>query len=313
MSTIPSLVRFCAATASITLSGLLTASTAKAAPPTKEECVEAHGKGQDAREAGQLAQAGKLFVTCAQQSCPALVQSDCARFADEIARLQPSVTFVARDSAQNDLPETSVFVDGVLAASRLGDGKAHDIDPGKHEVRFSHAGKDVTLTVVINQGEKARGVVGVFPPAAGGPVASPPPMATTPTTATPSAPEPAPVQMKRSSGPLVLVGIGAAAMVAGGVLIGVGLSKVPANCSLSTNECAAPPKDPALAQASSGVSLANLGGVVGGVGGAAFIGSLIWYFAQSPHAAARAASTASRTLTPWIGPQGAGLSFSGAL
>jgi hypothetical protein len=111
----------------------------------------------------------------------------------------------------------------------------------------------------------------------------------------------------------VLVGIGAAAMVAGGVLIGVGLSKVPANCSLSTNECAAPPKDPVFAQASSGVSMANLGGVVGGVGGAVFVGSLIWYLAQSPHAAAPAASTASRTLTPWVGPQGAGLSFSGAL
>ena len=309
MSTIPSLARFCAATASISL--LLAASAAGAAPPTREECVEAHGKGQDAREAGLFSQAGKLFISCAQPSCPTLVQSDCARFADEIARLQPSVTFVARDSAQNDLLDTSVFVDGVLVAARLGDGKAHEIDPGKHEVRFAHAGKDLTIIVVVNQGEKARGVVGVFPAAAGAAPASAPPVAPT-TIPGAAAPRPESPEMKRSSGPLVLVGVGAAAMIAGGVLIGVGLAKVPANCSLSTNECAAPPKDPVFAQASSGVSMANLGGVLGGVGGAAFVGSLIWYFAQTPFAAP-AASTASRALAPWVGPQGAGLSFSGAL
>ena len=306
MSMNPSLVRFGAVLGSI----LLAASAAKAAPPTKEECVDSFGKGQDAREAGQFSQAGKLFFACAQPACPALVQSDCARLADEMAKLQPSVTFAARDGAQNDLPETLVFVDGAQVAARLGDGKAHEVDPGKHEVRFVHAGKEVTITVVVNQGEKGRGVVGVFP--------SPPGAATTPQPLFELAPSvkqraPSAPELKRSSGPLVLVGLGAAAMVAGGVLLGVGLSRVPASCSLATNECVAPPKDPAFAQASSGVSMANLGAVVGGAGGATFIGSLIWYFAQTPHAAAPTASTASRSLLPWVGPQGAGLSLSGAL
>jgi hypothetical protein len=305
MSTIATLVRFSAPLASI----LLVASAAKAAPPTKDECVDSFGKGQDAREAGQLSQAGKLFLSCAQPACPALVQSECARAADDIARLQPSVTFAARDSAQSDLPDTAVFVDSAPVAARLGDGKAHEVDPGRHEVRFVHAGKEVTLTVVVNQGEKGRGVVGVFPaPAAAAPAAS---------TSTSAAPAPAaaldaPV-MKRSSGPLVLVGLGAAAMIAGGVLVGVGLTKIPAGCSLTTNQCAAPPKDPVFAEASRGVTMANLGAVLGGAGGAAFVGSLIWYFAQTPHAAERAPSTASRSLTPWIGPGGAGLAFSGAL
>jgi hypothetical protein len=310
MSTIPYLVRFSAVMGSI----LLVASAASAAPPSKDECVDSFGKGQDAREAGQFSQAGKLFLSCAQAACPALVQSDCARLADEMAKLQPSVTFVARDGAQNDLPETLVFVDGAQVATRLGDGKAHEVDPGKHEVRFVHAGKEVTITVVVNQGEKGRGVVGVFP--------SPPGAATPPQPLFELAPivkDPAPApasdvpELKRSSGPLVLVGLGAAAMVAGGVLVGVGLSRVPASCSLATNECVAPPKDPVFAQASSGVSMANLGAVIGGAGGATFIGSLIWYFAQTPHAAAPAASAASRSLLPWVGPQGAGLSLSGAL
>jgi hypothetical protein len=310
MSTIPYLVRFSAVIASI----LLGVSAAKAASPTKEECVDAFGKGQDAREAGQLAQAGKLFLACAQPACPAIVQSECARSADEITRLQPSVTFVARDGAQNDLPETSVFLDGAPVATRLGDGKAHDVDPGRHEVRFVHAGKEVTMTVVVNQGEKGRGVVGVFPaPAAAAPAASSSWPAPATSIAPTSAPAPEAPEMKRSPGPLVLVGLGAAAMVAGGVLVGVGLAKVPAACSLATNECTAPPKDPAFAQAASGVSMANLGGVIGGVGGATFLGSLIWYFAQTPHSAAPAKEAASRSLAPWVGPQGAGLSFSGAL
>ena len=312
MSTIPSLVRFSAAMASI----LLAASAAKAASPGKDECVDSFGKGQDAREAGQFSQAGKLFLACAQASCPALVQSECARLADDMAKLQPSVTFVARDGAQNDLPDTLVFVDGAQVATRLGDGKAHEVDPGRHEVRFVHAGKEVKITVVVNQGEKGRGVVGLFPAPAGASPAMVPLFEMTPTVKEP-APTSVPTrevpELRRSSGPLVLVGLGAAAMVAGGVLVGVGLSRVPASCSLSTNECVAPPKDPAFAQASSGVSMANLGAIVGGAGGATFLGSLIWYLAQTPHADAPALSTGSRSLVPWIGPQGAGLSLSGAL
>lgn len=308
MSTIPDLARFSAVFTSI----LLAASVAKAAPPSKDECVDSFGKGQDAREAGQFSQAGKLFLACAQSACPTLVQNDCARLADEMTKLQPSVTFVARDSAQNDLPETLVFIDGTPVATRLGDGKAHEVDPGRHEVRFVHAGKEVTITVVVNQGEKGRGVVGVFPAPAGPPPLPQPPLEKTPI-AKETAPAPVVPALKRSSGPLVLVGLGAAAMAAGGALIGVGLARVPASCSLATNECVAPPKDPAFAQAKSGVSMANLGGIVGGVGGATFLGSLIWYLAQTPHADAPAASTASRSLVPWVGPQGAGLSLSGTL
>ena len=311
MSTFASVVRFSTTAASI----LLAVSVASAAPPSKEECVEAHGKGQDAREAGQFSQASKLFLTCAQSTCPALVQSDCARFADDMTRLQPSVTFAARDSAQNDLPETSVFIDGTQVASRLGDGKAHDIDPGRHDVRFVHAGKEVTLNVVVNQGEKGRGLVGVFP-------ATPATPAPTPSPSTPGAsgvplptPLPGPVapEAKRRAGPLVVVGIGAAAMITGGVLLGVGLGKVPSNCSLSTHECVAPPNDPAFESASSGVSMANIGAIVGGVGAVATVGSLIWYFAQSPRPIAPTTSSATRALVPWLGPQGAGLSFSGSM
>lgn len=297
MSTFASVVRIGTLASFILLAG----PAAHAAPPTKEECVDAHSKGQDAREAGQFAQASKLFLMCAQPSCPELVRGDCARFADEIERQKASVSFAARDSAQADLPDTTVYVDGKLVASQLGDGKAHEIDPGRHEVRFVHAGKETILNVVVNQGEKGRTLVGTFSSASGSTSTADP--GATPVT-TPDASGP-----RRPMTPLILVGVGAAAMIAGGVLVGLGFSKIPGNCSLSTHECAAPPADPVFASASSGVKMVNIGSVVGGVGALTLGGSLIWYFAQPTRPAAKV----TPALVPWIGPQGAGLSFSSAL
>jgi hypothetical protein len=290
MSTLGSLVR----AGSIAGSLLLAASVAEAASPTKEECVDAHGKGQDARESGQLAQAGRLFLLCAEATCPDLVRGDCARFTEEIQRLQPSVTFAARDGAQRDLEDTAVYVDGALIAPRLGDGKTHDIDPGRHEVRFVHAGKETVVEVVVNQGEKGRAVVGTFASPA-----LPPPGGAAPLAA--EAPEP-----RRPSGPLVLVGLGAAAVAAGGALLAVGLLRIPGNCNLTTHLCAAPPGDPAFGKAASGVTLVNLGTVVGGVGALLMGGSLIGYFAQAP----RPVKTAR--LSPWVGPGGGGVGVAGA-
>ena len=267
---------------------MLFAPVVHAAPPTKDECVDAHAKGQDARDGGKLSQAGKLFLLCADAACPELVRNDCARFADEVERLQPTVTFAARDGAQRDLVDTQVYVDGALVAPRLGDGKAYDIDPGPHAVRFVHAGQETIVEVVVSQGEKGRALVGTF--------------------ASAPAPSPAPAPLVRPAGPLFLVGLGAAAAVAGGVMLGVGLARVPSNCSLSTHECAAPPNDPVFDRAAGAVTLVNLGTVVGGLGVLTIGGSLIGYFAQ-PLRPAKAAAA----LVPWVGAGGAGLALHGSL
>jgi len=276
---------------------LLVAPAAHAAPPTKEECVDAHGKGQDYREAGKLVEASKAFQVCGDLACPDLVRNDCSRFADEIERLQPTVTFAARDGAQRDLIETAVFVDGALVTSRLGDGTAHEIDPGHHTVRFVHAGQDSIVEVVVNEGEKGRAIVGTFmgPTAPG---ASP--------AAAPSTPE-----AKRPAAPLIVVGLGAAAAAAGGVLLGVGFAKLPSVCSLSTHECAAPPKDPVFDTASNAVTLVNVGAVVGGVGVLAVAGSLIGYFVQ-PRRPAQATAALAPRLVPWVGARGTGLTVAGS-
>src|SRR5687767_8684398 len=90
---------------------------------TKEDCLDAHGRAQEQRERGQLTRARQTFLACAQPACPGLVQADCAKNAEELAQLVPTITFSARDASAADLPQTSVHVDGALVASRLEDGR----------------------------------------------------------------------------------------------------------------------------------------------------------------------------------------------
>ena len=286
------------ATFLVALSGIGYAGEAHAAPPSKEECVEAHSRGQDSRDKGQLADAKRLFLLCAQSSCPALLQSDCAKFGDELSRTVPSVSFVARDSKGADLLDTQVYVDGVLAQARLDEGKSHDLDPGKHTIRFVHAGKDVTQSVVISSGEKGRNIIAVFgdngaAPTVGGPAAG----ANTTEPAKPS----------RSAVPLVVAGLGGAAMIVGTVLLVSGLGAVPSNCSRSSHECAAPPGDPSFDDAKSAVGRANLGLGIGIGGAVVAVTGLIWYFASSPSEPEKTPTTAG--LAPWTDGRGAGASW----
>jgi hypothetical protein len=263
----------------LVLSAILAASalttSASAAPPSKEECLDAHGRGQDLRESRQLARARGMFLVCATSACPALVQADCARFADELGRLVPSVTFAARDERGADLPQTQVYMDDILVATRLDDGKSYDVDPGRHAIRFVHDGKDFTVRVVVNQGEKARPIQALFGSGQG----AEPAAGAASQAGAPSAPPPLP---KRPVLPLAAAGAGLVAAAVGTALLVAGASKVPASCSMSSKECAAPPGDKAFEDARSGVSMMNTGIAIGIVGAVALAGGLVWYFVQSP-------------------------------
>ena len=201
--------------------------------------------------------------------CPDLVQGDCARFADDLSRAQPTVNFVARDGNGNDLPHTTVYVDGMLVATRI-DGKPHDIDPGNHIVKFSNGGKDEVVTVVIGSGEKGRTVVGTFQA----------PEKARPMIPTPGSVTTSPRQVTNTThaggAKLAMIG-GGLVTLAGAGLTFYGYSKIPSNCTLSSHECAAPPGDPVFGKAQSAVRDVDIGMVVGGVGLAALAGGLIWY------------------------------------
>jgi hypothetical protein len=251
---------------------------------SKEECLESHGHGQDLREQGRLTLARQTFLACAQSSCPALIQADCARYGEELDRLVPTVSFAARDPNGADLPDTGVYVDDQLVATRLDDGKSYDLDPGRHVVRFTHERRETTVTVVLNQGEKGRSILATFADAA---IATP----------------------KRSIAPLLVAGLGAAAAVTGGVLMVVGIREVPSNCSIGSRQCTAAPGDPSFSQAHGGLALANVGLGVGLGGAAVLVGGVVWYLLEPARLPMEPGRTAG--VAPWVGDRAGGLSFSG--
>ncbi|HEV7559712.1 MAG TPA: hypothetical protein VGO00_29750 [Kofleriaceae bacterium] len=279
---------------------ILLASSTAVADISKDECLDAHSRGQDAKEQGKLSLARKLFMTCAQSACPSLVQGDCARFADDLSRLQPSLSFVARDASGADLPDTTVYVDDVLVVTRLDDGKPHDIDPGKHTIKFTNEGHEQTVTVVVGAGEKGRTINVTFGSPAGAPAAA----GAAPAVAVKKGPT-----VTHPAGARYLMWGGGVAAVGGAALVVVGLLRMPSNCSISSSQCAAPPGDPTFDKASSAMSMANYGWILGSAGVAAVVGGTIWYYKGSK--TTKESSTA--LVSPWVSPTGAGLALSGQL
>ncbi|WP_394828646.1 hypothetical protein [Pendulispora albinea] len=274
---------------------------------TKDQCLEAHSRGQTLRDSGKLSQAREVFFKCAQSSCPALIQGDCARFADEMTRTVPSVSFVARDARGNDVVDTIVFVDDLQVADRLDRGKSIDVDPGEHTVRFLHGDKKVEQKIVVHQGERERLVVGTFPDLGAPPAAAPGAQASV---------EPSDLEGQGKSntaiGPIVVMGAGAAALIGGGVVVALGFGKIPSQCSYSSKDCAAPPGDPALADAKSGAQMVNAGFIVGGVGLAAIGGGLLWYFLRKPDTTEKVEKKETAGITPWFDHRSGGVAWSGS-
>jgi len=276
--------------------------TAAADDASKEVCIDAHSKGQDAKDQGKISLARKLFLSCAQSQCPSLVQGDCARFADELGRTQPTLSFVARDASGADLPDTTVYIDGVLTVTRLDDGKAHDVDPGAHTVKFIHGTKEQAVTVVVGAGEKGRTVSTTFLDVGVPAVAA---------TAQKAADKPVKKSGPKVTRPLgakVVIGLGGVLVLGGGALGVLGLMRVPDNCSVSTHQCAAPPGDPSFADASSAIQMSNLGWIAAGVGVAAIAGGMVWYIGGK-----KTVKEDNVVAAPWVTSDSAGFAVMGKL
>jgi hypothetical protein len=282
------------------------ASSVAYADLTKDQCVDAHSRGQDAKEQGHLSLARKLFLQCAQSSCPSIVQGDCARFADELNRLQPSVTLAARDGNGADLPDTTVYIDDVLVATRLDDGRPHDIDPGKHTFKFSNGGHDEVVTVVIGTGEQGRAVTATFGPA------TPPKAVAGADSSLRAAATPPEPHMVHPLAPKVVMYGGAALGVLGFAFASFELTRIPSQCSLGDHVCNATPGDQVYNDAHHAVELSNVGWIVGGVGAAAFVGGLVWYI-KTGHMEGQEGATEHVSVAPWFSGAGGGLEISGPL
>jgi hypothetical protein len=211
--------------------------------------------------------------------------------------LQPTVIFVARDGNGNDLPNTTVYLDGMLVATVI-DGRPVDVDPGNHAVKFSNGGKDEVLTVVIGSGEKGRVVAARF----GSATASPSGGGGGDKTDRPRGPV-----VKHPKGAMVIAIAGGVLTVAGGAVAFYGRSQIPSNCDVGTHECAAPPGDPVFKKASDSAGTMNLGIVTASVGVAALAGGLVWYFAG----AKTIKESSDQAVAPWVNSSGGGVQVLG--
>jgi hypothetical protein len=253
---------------------------AMGAEPTKLECVDANDSAQDLRRAGKLSEARKKLIFCTSTSCPGPVREDCAQRLDDLARLQPTLVFDAKDAAGHDLTEVRVTIDGQPFAKRL-DGHALPIDPGRHTFTFEAAGQaPKTEVLVLKEGEKERReriVIGIAP------AARPKPTPATEVTPSPG-PDLTAAQLSDESAStgktqrIAGIAVGAAGVVGLGLgaIFGVVASS---KWSSAQKECGSPASCPNYAQgvsdhdsASSAATMSTIGFIAGGAllaGGAA--------------------------------------------
>jgi hypothetical protein len=145
------------------------------------------------------------------------------------------------------------------------------------------------------------------------PSASAAPSASVPEPA-PSAPPPAPSSEPRGHSlyPWIVVGAGAAAVITGGILYGVGAGQVSTAEGVCPNhECPGGPTDPNIATGNAGRSNETVGVVVGAAGLGVAAAGLAWHFLE-PTGGAKEKAGLRPVVTPALGPGYAGLGVQGA-
>lgn len=162
-----------------------------------DACGKAYEESQVARSESRLRAAQTELRECVRPECPEFVRTDCARWLSEVESALPSIVVTATSNGA-EVEDVEVEFDGEVLSTRL-DGKAVQVDPGRHVLRFTRKGEDsVTLEVTIREGERSRRIPVNFE-------RRPPP---------PDSTLPAPAQVGPRYGflPHVLLGVGVAGL-----------------------------------------------------------------------------------------------------
>ncbi len=159
---------------------LLTAPSARAAGPSRDECIAAADDGQKLRDDGKLSAARDKFVVCATKTCPGIIAKSCAGWRDDADRDMPSITFRVLDEQGKELIDAKVAID--TATEQPISAKAVPLDPGAHVAHVRRAdGKTTDENFLLRPGEKNRMIEIHFmpPPAPVTPKPVPTPATTT--------------------------------------------------------------------------------------------------------------------------------------
>jgi hypothetical protein len=146
---------------------LLASSAALASGP----CVNAADRGQALRDKLKLRAAREEFITCAKDSCPAVVRTECIQWLADVDARLPSIVIRATDVSGRDVDDVRVTIDGVLEESRLV-GRRINVDPGLRRLRLEHPGAaSIDTQLIAREGEHNRIVDIVFTAPAAAPAA----------------------------------------------------------------------------------------------------------------------------------------------
>jgi hypothetical protein len=212
-------------------------------------CTKSYESAQILKKKHEYISARRDLITCMRE-CPAVVQRECGQWFDALEAVVPSIVIHA-EAAGDDRTEVKIELDGKPIAEKL-DGKAIDLDPGQHELKFSLLGfPDVRKSVLVREGEQLRLIHVVFeqPEATFGLAAA----------------KPAPPVMRRPV-PVVVYVVGGLAVAGGAGFAAFGLvgtaqrSRLERNCSPRCSDAAVDGvhRNLLIADVSLGVGLAAL-------------------------------------------------------
>ena len=190
------------------------------AAPTKNECIDANESAQRLVQTGKLVDARRDLLVCVSASCPGPIRDDCTQKLAEVQARTPTIVFEVIDDADHDMSAVRVTIDGHPLVDRL-DGSAVAVDLGEHQFVFEAAGMaPEKRTLVLHEAEKDRRerVILVRAGAAAAATAPPADAAQPDNAAAPEAPAPASDGSTQRIVGLALGGVGAAGVIAGGVL-----------------------------------------------------------------------------------------------
>jgi hypothetical protein len=276
------------------------------AAQAQDACIAASESATTARTAGKLLDAREALSTCAASSCSDAVKSSCQRRLAEIAQAIPSIVFLVRDEAGNDVPNVKVTMDG----KRLGGGTttAIELDPGQHSFTFEAEGQSATQkTYTVVEGARERGEVVTMVPA---PLQGAVPSATP--TASPAPPPGGGWTTTRTLG-VVAGGVGIAGLGVGlvfGVLAASAWNSAQSECDGST-PATCPNRAGAVSDHNTTLTDAKIS-TVGFIAGGALVASGVTLFILGASRPDPSQPATSLVVNPVISPSFAGLSFGGA-
>jgi serine/threonine-protein kinase len=299
----------------IAASLVLFAPSARAAPPSVEDCLTSNESAIKLRNDHKLRASRAQLLVCAASSCPTEIREECERRLAEANAQLPSIVIEVTDAEGRELTAVKVTVDGEVVAEKL-DGTAILMDPGEHALKLEMPGRQpVSARIVAHEGEKGRRERYAF--GSSGP-ASPPPATsqtqqpgqsqTSADTASTEAGMPTRKKVALAIGGLGVVGVGVGSVL--GIMAKSAWDSSQSECATPTN---CPHRDDALRDHDSasglalGSTIAMTVGLVALAGGAA-----LWFTTPSTQSAPpEASSTARVRVVPWAAQQSGGAFVAG--